>query len=74
MSDKNQNYRYPECEKLQKVSKESNLIGSYINWANGCPDLIEHLSIEERLAMYFDIDLKKVDEERRLIIKRMHES
>jgi len=66
----NKDYRYLECEKLIKVADDSQLIGAYIEWSMGRDDL-DHLTIEERLAKDYDIDLVKVEKERRLIMQRM---
>jgi hypothetical protein len=72
----------PECEKLEKVAEESNDIGQFIEWLleheyqictysemDGDGEYVAaHTSIEELLASYFKIDLKKVEQERRALL------
>jgi hypothetical protein len=76
--------KYPECERLKAVSGESQAIGNFIEWlgeermfivkyekVEGYRDeqaLPVTKSIEQMLADYFDIDLKKVEKERRAIL------
>jgi len=88
----------PECDKLLKVSKESQSIGAFLDWLSGEKNLTvceehEHddtcygkddirmcesndggyvpasLNIEKLLAEYFEIDLDKVEKERRKILE-----
>lgn len=106
--------QYPECEKLAKVSKESNSIGAFLDWLqeqgisltkwqdegdNGEPRYIDETTgeqasmlalnsinnpeceewsegyfaintpTEKLLAQYFDIDMNKVEKERRQILE-----
>ena len=71
---------YPECDKLSKVSKESHIIGAFLDWCNSegvhlatyYEDrglVVDRRSIEQVLADYYDIDLDKVEEERRHILE-----
>lgn len=95
--------KYPECDKLERVSDESQNIGEFIDWLHnekgycianthahqeGCfarPEFDDdddaecgykedelqpiHLTIEKLLAEYFDVDMDKVEKERRKIIE-----
>lgn len=73
----------PECEKLSKVSEESNKIARFLNWLQDKKDydICEYsgndwagyfnpvdLSTEQLLAEYFEIDLNKVEDERRALL------
>lgn len=73
--------QYPECEKMKAVEKESQAIGDFIDWLKtkdislmgwfeDKPYLLSK-STEELLAEFFEIDLKKIEEERREILKNM---
>lgn len=88
--------KYPECEKMNAVSEDSNKIGAFLDWLNNeqcvvlaryyddveCENCEEtskqllpiRLSIEELLAEYFDIDLDKVEKERREILERLSDN
>lgn len=72
----------PECEKLAAVSKESQPIGVFLEWLQGErgivlaeydddeEDLVPvHIRIENLLAEFFEIDLNKVEEERRALLE-----
>lgn len=78
----------PECVKLAKVHDQSQPIGEFLDWLRNdkgyviC-DLEEHeyepvgKTIEQLLAEYFEIDLKKVEQERRVLlewIRSQHEA
>ena len=76
--------QYPECEKLAGVSPQSNVVGEFLDWLSHkkeytiCgfyseePDEGEYhpidLNIEQLLAEFFEVDLNKVEEERRQIL------
>lgn len=73
--------RYPECKKMAAVKNESQAIGSFLDWLEG-EDLFIcnlekeeyrpiHTTIEKLLAEYFEIDLDKVEEERRQILDEL---
>jgi hypothetical protein len=58
----------PECDKLLKVKDKSQTIGAFLEWAQEA-DLIQlDRSINDVLAEYFEIDLDKVDKEKRAIL------
>lgn len=68
----------PELDKMQAVQDESQAIGSFLDYGGYTlcefDDVSERYvpvrkSIEEILAEYFEIDLKKVDDERRAILE-----
>ncbi len=79
-----------ELEKLGKIKDKSQLIGEFIEWLREnnyhiCEfkkfdDFDEeqlvftNLSIEEILAKYFNIDLKKAEEERQKILQELREN
>lgn len=79
----------PECEKLVAVSEESNKIGKFLSWleAQGVtfcewddydeqwtPHEVSNLSINAVLAKYYDIDLDKVEKERRALLDWLREN
>ena len=78
------NPKYPECDKMIAVSKESHAIGNFLEWLNEQKIVLAeygtergyrgtlfhtHVSIEKLLAQYFEIDLDKVENERRRMLK-----
>ena len=93
------NNKYPECEKLAKVSEDSNKIGRFLDWlqsqgimlakyhehTDDCYDedgydyeceyteeMIQPVyeNKEDMLARYYNIDMDKVEKERREILKK----
>lgn len=78
------NEKYPECAKLQEVTPFSQKIGEFVDWLRDEHDLVlarwdrdeDSLnevspSMERLLAEFFDIDLAKVDAERRAILAEL---
>lgn len=81
---------YPECEKLAAVSAESQKIGCFLDWlfengmfiaryikADGYRNeqaMPIDENIERLLARYFEIDLNKVENERRALIETLREA
>jgi len=70
----------PELEKMRGVREESQKIGRFLDWLRGeglevCKVGGEpfYLSIEQLLAKYFEIDLEKVEEERRALLDHLRE-
>jgi hypothetical protein len=74
--------QYPECEKLQRVSADSQKIGDFLNWAQSNNIVLaiyteedelvpSHKPFEQLLAEYFNINLNKVEEERRAILSSL---
>jgi len=72
--------KYPECEKLAAVHEKSQAIGAFLEWLETKDISLmtrDHnddccsprMSIEEMLAEFFEIDLNKVEEERRAILE-----
>lgn len=73
--------KYPECEKLNKVSSESQVIGRFLEWLEGEKELVigkfnsiddllpTALPIESLIADFFNIDMKKVEEEQRQMLR-----
>ena len=80
MTDKT---KYPECEKMAAVRDKSQACGEFLEWLNAEKDL--HLGsytseglmrgvnfkTEELLAKFFEIDLVKVEAERRAMIEEL---
>lgn len=80
----------PECEKLVKVSEESNKIGGFLEWLTGeegayiCKWEEKYESfytiytgnngINQVLAKYYNIDLDKVEQERRALLEWIREA
>lgn len=77
--------QYTECEKMQKVQKESQIIGEFLEWLGSEKEysickFCEYenregsyypvqLDKEQLLAEFFEVDLNKVEEERRAILE-----
>lgn len=83
------NSEYPEHDKLHAIKDQSQKLGEFIEWLHGQGMEIcfcEHYdnsnheyfpiykTIEQLLANYFEIDLNKLEEEKRSMIEqlRMH--
>jgi hypothetical protein len=82
-----QHIESPECERLHAVHEESQKIGEFIewlgensyvlaNWIKRNPRWDEELapaniSTNALLAQYYDIDLDKVEDERRAILEAL---
>ena len=75
--------KYPECEKLRAVSDKSQVVGEFLDWLSCDKGVIlgeykgERLgefyyNTENLLAEFFKIDLKKIEEERREILKSLN--
>lgn len=78
----------PECEKLAKVSEESNRIGDFLSWLSQKDVVLAEWEIDwlipssyrlsdsginKLLAEYFEIDLNKVEKERRALLEWLRE-
>lgn len=79
----------PECEKLSKVSEQSNKIGDFLDWlrqhsivlcvyddgeeAYFDAGMMTDSGINHLLAKYFGIDLDKVEEERKALLQWFRE-
>lgn len=77
--------KYPECDKVKDISDISQKIGEFIEWLKEknyiiCKKEIDeeygtaffhptYLPMEETLAEFFNIDLNKLEEERRNILE-----
>ena len=88
MKTKTKQPECPECEKLVDVSKESQPIGEFIEWLKRKYDICELVESEDMyggeyvpvykttnqlLADYFQIDLDKVEHERRALLDWLRE-
>ncbi len=78
--------KYPEHEKLEKIRDKSQLIGEFLEWLNEeqhlfiCEEdtgsyenafVLFSFSNEVLLARYFDIDLDKLEQEKRQMLKEL---
>lgn len=61
----------PECDKLHKVKDESQNIGEFLDWLIEYHNVSLPDSIVDLLAEYFNIDLEKVEEEKRTILDEL---
>jgi hypothetical protein len=75
----------PECDKLLAVKDKSQVIGEFLEWltsdeteyyiAERCRDtdslVPAHINTESLLARFFNIDLVKVEREKRAILANM---
>lgn len=77
--------KYPECEKLASVSKESNLCGNFLEWLQTKYFMIDktekhdnlyvqlgyssYINIQYVLGEYFDINMEQVEKEKEQMIK-----
>lgn len=58
----------PELDKFEAVSDYSQLIGEFLEWYRDEEEEQSRQPIEHVLAAYYNIDLKKVEQERREIL------
>jgi hypothetical protein len=78
--------KYPECEKMAAVKDKSQIIGEFLEWLTHerlirvelCVrnDIHDNLipcypSTEELLAEFFDIDLNKIEKEKRQMLDEL---
>lgn len=78
---------YPECEKMAAVEDKSQVIGEFLEWAKETQDF--HLciysgygkeyipigiTVERLLAKFFDIDIDKVEKEKRQILEEIRKT
>lgn len=74
----------PECDKLSAITERSQVIGEFLDWLQHerSVELCERdclsdklmmcsSSIEQLLAEYFEIDLEKVEQEKRAILDEL---
>ena len=59
----------PVLNRMLKVKKEAQAIGSFLDWYRNQKRRIQVLPIEDLLARYFSIDLDRVDEEKRMVLE-----
>lgn len=69
-----------ECDKILRVRRESQTIGEFLEWLQGPRELTicesgrhhsfypAHISIQNLLAEYFEIDQNQAEKERRAIL------
>jgi hypothetical protein len=74
---------YPEHEKLAKVSDRSQVIGEFLDWLRNDQGIVlaeygpndvdlfpaRRHTIEDWLALYFKIDLAKIEREKRAMLE-----
>lgn len=76
----------PECDKMRAARDTSQAIGSFLDWLEHETDMVvcyfedsrdEYLpvrkTIKQLLADYFEIDLNKVEEEKRALLELQRE-
>ena len=76
--------KYPECEKMAAVKDKSQVIGEFLEWAGETQGLhmcanntncdrytLVSMTREVLLAKFFDIDLNKVEKERRQMLDEL---
>ena len=74
----------PECDKLLEVHEESRVIGEFLDWANSRGIylanfyeerglVVDRRSHDQILADYYNIDLDKIEEERRYLLEMQRE-
>ncbi len=82
--------KYPECEKMSAVKDKSQAIGEFLEWLGSEKEVFlakweldeyedEYItrflySAEKLLAEFFNIDLNKVEQERRQILSELKEN
>ena len=71
---------YPEHDRVKKVNVDSQVIGEFIDWIKDEQHVLfcqwdkyqelepVHKSIEQWLALYFEIDLVKLEDEKRQML------
>ncbi len=63
---------YPEHEKLKNVADKSQMLGEFLEWMFDQGFILESDdTVENILARYLDIDLKKIEAEKRLMLNEM---
>jgi len=63
---------YPEHEKLKKVSDKSQMLGEFLEWMLEQGFILEgDDTIENTLAKYLGIDMKKIEAEKRMILAEL---
>lgn len=81
---------YPEHEKLEVIKDESQAIGAFLDWLQNerqptlqlCavtnhadhPFQPTYFGIQELLAEYFDINLKKIEDEKNKMLKEIRKN
>ena len=78
-------YPYPEHEKLQKVIDQSQTIGEFFEWLKNTKKIVMaqwgkwdslyplSLPTQETLAEYFEIDLNKLEQEKRAMLEELRQ-
>jgi len=76
MPPKKKPSQYPECEKMAAVRDKSQECGMFLDWLeeNEYVEVETHKSREELLAEFYDIDLRKVEEERRVMLDAIRDA
>ena len=59
----------PECDKLLEVKGDSQVIGEFLEWYRAQGARTRRGSIEQVLANYFEIDLRRVEQERSALLE-----
>ena len=62
---------YPESEKLAACSEDSHKTGEFLDWLVTVHDVALPCHIQRLLEQYYEIDMAKVEEERRLMLRHL---
>lgn len=65
---------YPEHAKLDKVREQSQWLGGFLEWGNSKGKVKTKDSIMNLLSQYFEIDLKKLEEEKMQMLESIREA
>lgn len=66
---------YPEHDKMNAVKAESQAIGEFLSWlGQNRLDLPDEYEFNDLLAEFFEIDLTKIENEKRDILRKARES
>lgn len=78
------NIQYPEHEKLEKVKDQSHIIGEFLEWLDqrdyyicgisGGEFSSTYMENEQLLALYFGVDLYKLNKEKVAMLKAQREA
>ena len=69
MSDNKEKYPYPECDKWAKVHNDAVSILGFLEWKDAREPREIHISYQDLVYEYFEIDPKKLEEERQAMLE-----
>ena len=59
---------FPEHDKLHKIRSQSQLIGEFLEWLSYSKGISLGTPVHDLLAEFFEIDLKKLEAEKRAML------